>query len=36
MVVTNDLASGVELLGRREVGSFGIGEITSLHALDAQ
>lgn len=36
MIVTNDLASGVELLGCGKVGSVSVGKITSLHALDAQ
>jgi len=36
MIVTNNLASAVELLGRREVGRVSVGEIASLHAFSAQ
>lgn len=36
MIVTNVLALGVKLRGRREVGRLSVGERASLHALNAQ
>ena len=36
MIVTDDLASGIELLGCRKVGRLSISKIAVLHALDIQ